>query len=106
MKNKSEVIMPVAAKPGPKPEPAGLTPQPNGEYAVLINGAVFGRISAAKKAAFILADGKVLEAGVHTVNGRKVTVKDLELSFAPDAPEFKKRNESAKTELLGRVTVE
>lgn len=81
---------------------AKVTPQQNGNYAVLIDGKVLGEISAHPKAAFVIPEGldergrpkaTVLGSGTHLYNygGRKlkIEVKDLALRFAPvDDAEF------------------
>src|SRR5262245_36081939 len=60
----------------------GLAQLPDGNYAIKVDGKVFGLITAETKARFILDSGKVLEAGVHKVNysGRVLTVEVRDLS--------------------------
>lgn len=52
-----------------------------GDYAIKINGAVFGFINAQTEAQFVLVTGQVLKAGVHVVEHLgtklKVDVKDI-----------------------------
>lgn len=73
-----------------------LTQRKDGNFAIIVNGAVLGQISANPKGAFVIPDGydelgkpkaKVYEAGTHTIeyNGKKysLVVKDLQLRFAP-----------------------
>lgn len=75
----------------PKPFKAGqVVPQDNGNFAVMIDGKVFGVISAAPVTDLVLSGDdprnvQVLKPGVHTVtfNGKKyrVTIKNLEKQF-------------------------
>lgn len=92
-----------------------LTPQSNGNYAVTIDGKVFGERSAHPKAAFVVYEGKGRPFGEgsheYVYNGvkLKITVKDLSLSFHPEEGPNKAKNielnKKAMEELLASVVV-
>jgi hypothetical protein len=101
----------VPTKTPPRPlEISKLTPQANGDLAITINGAVFGRISAHPFAVFVLADGSPVGHGTRELpfSGRtlKIQVKMLERAFWPEhRAGATENNKLATEELLNRVVV-
>jgi hypothetical protein len=105
MRNKIEVKVTKGKKEVKEQAVYRLIQFPSGNLGIVIDGEVFGLISANPTAAFVV-DGKGYASGEHDIeykgNKYHVTVRDLELRFSPQDSE----NEKAYTELMSRVIVE